>query len=95
MSGGRFDYDQYKIENIIEGIQHEILYNNEKSDPKNEWEEPNNYSEKTIIEFKKAIGYLRAAKIYAQRIDWLLSGDDGEETFHIRLKQDLDKEFNN
>jgi hypothetical protein len=29
------------------------------------------------------------AKIYAQRVDWFLSGDDGEETFHERLKEDL------
>lgn len=29
--------------------------------------------------------------IYTQRIDWLLSGDDGEESFHSRLKEELDK----
>jgi hypothetical protein len=26
-----------------------------------------------------------------QRIDWLLSGDDGEESFIERLKEDLEK----
>lgn len=26
-----------------------------------------------------------------QRIDWLIAGDDGEETFHRRLKEDLEK----
>jgi hypothetical protein len=30
-------------------------------------------------------------KLHAQRIDWLLSGDDREETFLERLKKDLDK----
>jgi len=30
-----------------------------------------------------------------QRIDWFLSGDDNEETFHKRLKQQLDKEQSN
>jgi hypothetical protein len=34
---------------------------------------------------------LRKAAVYAQRVDWLLSGDDGEETFLERLKKDLDK----
>lgn len=29
------------------------------------------------------------AQVYAQRIDWLLSGDDGEDNFHLRLKEDL------
>lgn len=49
------------------------------------------YSKETIKEFKKAVKYLKKAQIYAQRIDWLLSGDDGEETFHKRLKEDLEK----
>jgi hypothetical protein len=32
---------------------------------------------------------LNQALIYAQRIDWLVSGDDGEDTFHARLAEDL------
>lgn len=31
----------------------------------------------------------KKAYIYAQRIDWLLSGDDGEKSFHKRLKEEL------
>ena len=45
----------------------------------------------TIEEFKKGLEIIRKAYVYAQRIDWLLSGDDGEESFHLRLKEDLDK----
>ena len=33
----------------------------------------------------------RIAGIYAQRIDWLLSGDDGEDSFHERLKFDIEQ----
>ena len=43
----------------------------------------------TIEEFRKAVTYLRIAETYAQRIDWLLAGDDSERTFHKRLKADL------
>ena len=59
---------------------------------KNEHTIPNryNYSKETIKEFKKGLAILRKAYIYAQRIDWLLSGDDGEESFHKRLKEELD-----
>lgn len=49
------------------------------------------YSEETIAEFKKGLDILRKAYVYAQRIDWLLSGDDGEESFHERLKEELDE----
>jgi len=34
---------------------------------------------------------LRKAEIYAQRIDWLVSGDDGNDTFLKRLEEDLNK----
>ena len=33
---------------------------------------------------------MEIAEAYAQRVDWLVSGDDGEESFHERLKEDLD-----
>lgn len=32
---------------------------------------------------------LEIAQIYAQRIDYLLAGDDGEETFQERLDKEL------
>ena len=47
------------------------------------------FSEQTIAEFKKAVQALRIAYIYTQRIDWLVSGDDGEDTFHRKLKLSL------
>ncbi len=49
------------------------------------------YTPNTLREFRFAIGCLRKAAIYAQRIDWLISGDDGEDSFHERLKEDLEK----
>lgn len=47
------------------------------------------YTEETIKEFKTAIRTLRMAQVYAQRVDWLISGDDGEDSFHERLAEDL------
>ena len=90
MSGGRFDYLQYRITEIVDGIEQEIRNNNAKP-RKEDWFEPNNFKEETINEFKKGIELLKKAQIYAQRIDWLISGDDGEETFHQRLSEDLSK----
>ena len=34
---------------------------------------------------------LKKAYIYAQRVDWLLSGDDGNESFIERLTEELNK----
>lgn len=49
------------------------------------------YSDKTLKEFRKGLNILKKASVYAQRIDWLLSGDDGEDDFHKRLKEELDE----
>jgi FKBP-type peptidyl-prolyl cis-trans isomerase (trigger factor) len=100
MSGGHFNYAQDKIEDIIDSIQYEI---DKSGKPLTEeeikgifcWslEQTHHYEypRDIIDEFRKGIYLLRVAKIYAQRIDWLISGDDGEETFRERLKEDLEK----
>lgn len=111
MSGGHFDYNQRRIEEIVESLEeylngHELdddevdsIINNYWSDidekeyvRKHHHTQPNccDFSKETIKEFKKGLEILRKAYVYAQRIDWLLSGDDGEESFHRRLKEDLD-----
>ena len=79
MSGGYFDYNQHRINYIIESIEEQIDNNGSE------------YSAEVINEFKIGLEKLKEAYIYAQRIDWLLSGDDGPETFIERLKEDLDK----
>jgi hypothetical protein len=47
------------------------------------------YPDEVIKEFKKAVKILRKAAVYAHRVDWLLSGDDDEDSFIKRLKEDL------
>lgn len=86
MSGGHFDYAQYHIDRIADEVE-QLIRNNEKV---NEWGFANNYSAKTIDEFRKGLSLLRQAATYAQRIDWLVSGDDGEDSFHERLKEELE-----
>lgn len=60
-----------------------------------EWADGNWYHEfedpEILEEFKKGLKILKTAAIYAQRIDWLLSGDDGEQSFKERLKEELDE----
>ncbi|MBR5950044.1 MAG: hypothetical protein IKZ87_01265 [Actinomycetaceae bacterium] len=44
----------------------------------------------TIAELHNALEAVRRAYVYVQRVDWLLSDDDGEDDFHERLKHDLE-----
>lgn len=109
MSGGHFDYAQYHLQQIAESIK-DVIDKNYVEVPKaehNSWDYDENgnlhewakyyyaYPTEVIKQFKKGYEILRKAYVYAQRIDWLLSGDDGEETFIQRLKEDLDELKNN
>jgi hypothetical protein len=89
MSGGHFDYKQYDIFEIAREIERLIKNNN--SDQTNEYGTVaiRSYSDGTIQKFRTAVDILSQAAIMAQRIDWLVSGDDGEETFHQRWDEDL------
>lgn len=86
MSGGHFNYKQYELGYIVDEIEQQIINNDLH---KEAWDPL--YSKETIAEFRNAIYYLKKAQIYAQRVDWLLSADDGEDTFHSRLREELSK----
>lgn len=89
MSGGHFNYKQHHLLDMADDIGSAILNNDSKE--KDDWGYTigRQYSLETIEEFKKALTILRQAYIYTQRIDWLLSGDDGEDSFHKRLQAQL------
>lgn len=101
MSGGHFDYNQRRILDIAESVQHELdiqgkpkskeeLFMEQEYYDKHPEEAVNfTYPEDIQKEFKKAVDCLEKAYIYAQRIDWYLSGDDGEDSFRKRLKEEL------
>jgi len=76
MSGGYFDYEQCRMQNMADRLASVI-------------ETDDQYSKETLAEFHKGLVLLMAAAVYLERIDFLLCGDDSEESFHVRLKEDL------
>ena len=105
MSGGAFDYKQWHIEQIADEVEKLIEKNGrektreelkEEGWHNDDWYEkyPEDlyhykYPDEVIEKFKEGMKALRVAAVYAQRIDWLVSGDDGEESFLERLKEEL------
>lgn len=84
MSGGYFNYEQYKIEDVADSIGDLITRNaTRRIDPEVA------YSPETIAKFVEAEKTLRQAAYMAHRIDWLVSGDDGEDTFHKRWEEEI------
>ena len=90
MSGGHFNYKQYELGQMADEIEQIILDND--SEEVNEYGDRKGYgySPETILAFEYARTALLQAQIYVQRIDWLVSGDDGEDSFHRRLEADFD-----
>lgn len=53
-------------------------------------------ADETIETMKEAYKQIRIAEVYATRVDWVMSGDDGENDLQERLSEDLEafeKEF--
>ena len=77
MSGGSLDYVSFRIDDAVDEIQEALSVGC--------------FSENTKERFREAILTLRKASVYAHRIEWLLSGDDDEKCFHMRLEEELKK----
>lgn len=93
MSGGKYDYKQHHIRDIYEEIEF-LLEAQGKLQDFDMYE--NEYYYETFrpdVEeaIKEGVEILKKAYVYAHRIDWYLSGDDGEDNFLRRLKEDLEE----
>jgi hypothetical protein len=105
LSGGAFDYKQWYITEIADRVESLVESNGREKTREelkdefwhgDDWYEkyPEDlyhykYPDEVIEKFKEGMKALRVAAVYAQRIDWLISGDDGEESFLERLKEEL------
>ena len=101
MSGGHFEYKQYLFREFADTVERELNKQGKDKDKEVLWGSDDyykaypqdlkypTYSVNIQKRFREAIAIFKIAEIYATRIDWLLSGDDGEETFIERLLQEL------
>lgn len=107
MSGGHWDYLQYRFTDVAEDVKKLIEKNGkektERELAEDSWRDPEwyekypedkfhyKYSDEIIEKFKEGLKHIELAHIYMQRLDWLLSGDDSDESFISRLEEDLKK----
>lgn len=89
MSGGHFEYSQWQVHEAAEDIERQIAIND--STELNEWgvTKGHNYSPEVIERFKEAAHTIHQAAEMMQRVDWLLSGDDGPDSFLRRWKEEV------
>lgn len=78
MSGGHFDCSHNTISDIAENVSSWIK------------EHGDEISDETRAILMEAERLFRISSIYLHRVDWFLCGDDGEDTFRTRLREDLE-----
>lgn len=81
MSGGHFDYIQWKIPVIAESIQ-EVIDNKGLED---------GYEDEVIAELKRGIFFLELAFAYSNNIDKFVSGNTTSDRFRELLQKDIDE----
>lgn len=86
MSGGTFQGGQYGIIDIHETIESYINKQGKETGYGGTYE---TYEPEVLKRLEDAVKCLKMAYVYAHRVDYLLAGDDGQETFLERLESDL------
>lgn len=89
MSGGHLFYQQHRIEEIAWEIESLILTNDDETLDQYGERMGNGYPPEIIEKFYTASYALRRAAAMVQRIDYLVSGDDGPETFLRLWEEDI------
>ena len=70
------------------------IFSSQYNPEKDEWGDIGHHYPQQIIErFKQAAHTIRQAQEMVQRVDWLVSGDDGEETFLSRWCHEVREYF--
>ena len=91
MSGGHFNYEQWKIRSIAEEVESLIEDNNNLSKDSYGDVIGREYPDEVIDKFKEALHWLNRSYEMVQRIDWLLSDDDGVDSFFERWEKEVRK----
>jgi hypothetical protein len=82
MSGGHFgDYDYYKVTRFADELEVEI------QDKKDEYGHSYNFSPEVIEYLKEQLPKMRKMAEIMRHIDYLYSGDHGEDYFLLRMKE--------
>jgi hypothetical protein len=83
MSGGSFDYYCFHISQFAEELQNKI----DENDKKDEYGCSYSFKLETLKKLQDAQKIIEQAGKLAKDIEWLYSGDIGEETFEERFEK--------
>lgn len=88
MSGGHFDYNCFRISQFADDLLHEIEINDDESVGDFGYRRGRGFRAGTISRIKKCHSIIERSGKLAREVEWLYSGDHGEESF-CRLVDDI------
>jgi len=83
MSGGSFDYNCFRISQFAEELKNRI----DENDHEDEYGYASRFNKETIEKLNQCQRIIELAGQLAHDIEWLYSGDIGEDTFLKRIKE--------
>lgn len=87
MSGGHFDYVQYRIDNAADDLERFIARCDSGEADENPFSPENTAA--VVAKFRECERTLRRAYAMLQRVDYLISGDDSEDSFFSRWQKEV------
>lgn len=90
MSGGHWDGRQFVMTEVADDLDHVVETNDDET--LNGWgdRKGKGYSKETLDRIKKTALALRTLERAVHHIDYLLSGDHGEDTFDAAWRRDVE-----
>ena len=99
MSGGFFDYQQHRLEDMANEIDKLIARNGAPIEHVDDFEprwsptHHDSFPPDILARFRETARELRRVGDMLQRVDWLMSGDDSEDTFRQRWSKEVRPRF--
>jgi len=84
MSGGHFDYAQYRLNDISTALQ-TLIENNEGENVDFDQSHHYNFDNETICNLKLLRKILMATEQMVHDADWMISGDTGPDSFNPKF----------
>ena len=93
MSGGSFDYDSFKIAQFAVELKHKIDLNDDNE--LNFYGDKNGagYGDETLARLKMCQQVIAFAGDLAHEVEWLYSGDHGEESFNKLIQTHMNAQI--
>jgi len=77
MSGGHFDYKCFHIADFADGLEREMM------------KDKNKFGRETLSRLVIALEVIETAAALAKEVEWLYSGDTGEDSFKSNVDRIL------